>query len=72
MFYIKDNHDNFIEFTGEVYAQCPECGKLFPIDIVELSQQDKDFDLYSTQIFCADCSAKRMNNENSEEAEGLA
>lgn len=72
MFYMKDNLNNIVEITGDFYSRCPECGKLFPVDIVELARQDEDFDLYSTQVFCADCSAKRMNNENSEEAEELA
>ena len=60
MFYMKDNLNNIVEITGDFYSRCPECGKLFPVDdIVELARQDEDFDLYSTQVFCADCSAKR-------------
>ena len=60
MFYVKDNHDNFIGFTGEVYAQCPECGKLFPVDdIVEWIHDVPDFDLYSTCIWCDECSEAR-------------
>ena len=60
MFYIKDNHDNLIEITGEVYAQCPECGKLHLLDdIVELIQENPDFDFYGTQIYCEKCSETR-------------
>ena len=57
MFYIKDNHDNFIVFTGEVYAQCPECGKLHLVDdIVEIIQESPDFSFYGTHIYCEECS----------------
>ena len=30
------------------------------IDLVEMIQQDPDMDIYSTAIYCADCTRKRM------------
>lgn len=60
MFYIKDNRDNLIEFTGEVYAQCLDCGKLHLVDdILEIIQGNPSFDFYGTNICCEDCSKKR-------------
>lgn len=60
MFYMKDGNGNFINLDGEFYYQCAGCGKMEEIDLVEMIQQDSDMDIYSTAIYCADCTRKRM------------
>lgn len=63
MFYMKDQQGNFIQMSGEFYAQCPECEKLHPVeDIVDIIRDCPDFDPYSTSIYCEDCTRKRMKN----------
>ena len=60
MFYIKPNEHTRIEITGEkVYTTCPECGEEFPVDLAELAA-DGELDLYSTQVFCPECSRCRL------------
>ena len=60
MFYIKPNEHTRIEITGEnVYTTCPGCGEEFPVDLAELAA-DGELDLYSTQVFCPECSRYRL------------
>lgn len=63
MFYVKTkiNEETTIttELTDEnVFTICPECGKEFEIDLHDVFSNDGD--LYSTSIYCAECSAKRI------------
>lgn len=67
MFYLKtkinDETAIITELTGEnVFTFCPECGKEFEIDLHDVFSNDGD--LYSTAIYCAECSAKRIKSKN--------
>lgn len=62
MFYMKDENGNFINLDGEFYYQCAGCGKMEEIDLVEMIRQDPDMDIFSTAIYCADCTKKRMQD----------
>lgn len=67
MFYVKTkiNEETTIttELTDEnVFTICPECGKEFEIDLHDVFSNDGD--LYSTAIYCAECSAKRIKSKN--------
>lgn len=67
MFYVKTkiNEETTIttELTDEnVFTICPECGKEFEIDLYDVFSNDGD--LYSTAIYCTECSAKRIKSKN--------
>ncbi len=68
MFYVKAkiNEETAIitELTDEnVFTICPECGTEFAIDLADVFFGG-DVDLYSTAIYCAECSAKRIKAKN--------
>lgn len=63
MFYLKtkinDETAIITELTGEnVFTFCPECGKEFEIDLHDVFADGGD--LYGTTVYCAECSAKRI------------
>ena len=59
MFYLKDLQGNFIQTEGEIYSQCPECGKLhLVVNLVEVIKNCSDFDPYKKAVYCLDCSNK--------------
>lgn len=59
MFYIKLNNCTRIEITDKnVFTTCPECGKEFHVDLMELLHDSTDFDLYGTLVYCDECSRK--------------
>lgn len=63
MYYVKTKINDETTITTEltdenVFTKCPECGKEFAIDLYDVFSNDGD--LYSTAIYCADCSAKRI------------
>ena len=66
MYYVKTkiNEETAIttEITDEnVFTQCPECGKEFNVDLYDVFSNGGD--LYSTAIYCAECSAKRIETK---------
>lgn len=66
MFYVKTkiNEETTIttELTDEnVFTQCPECGTEHVIDLADVFLNGGD--LYSTAIYCAECSAKRIETK---------
>ena len=63
MFYMKDEKGNFILLNGELYYQCAGCGKMEEIDILEVANEDPDFDLFGTAIFCERCTRERHETE---------
>lgn len=59
MFYLKTNDCTRIEITDQnIFTTCPECGKEFHVDLMELVHGLDSFDLYGTQVFCDECSQK--------------
>ncbi len=67
MFYLKTKMNDETTITTEltdenVFIICPECGKEFAIDLYDVFSNDGD--LYSTSIYCAECSAKRIKSKN--------
>ena len=46
----------------EVYTYCPQCGKVHPVDLIEMAQSFPDFDLFSTAVYCKECSQRREAN----------
>lgn len=66
MFYLKtkinDETAIITELTGEnVFTFCPECGKEFKIDLHDVFADGGD--LYGTAVYCAECSAKRIETK---------
>ena len=62
MFYTKervnDSMEISIEITDEnVFCHCPMCGSEVSVDIGEILS-DGESDLYSTAVFCDECSKK--------------
>lgn len=55
MLYIKPDNATRIEITDQnVFTTCPTCGREIRVDLIDMLQ-DPDFDLYGTQVVCADC-----------------
>ena len=55
MLYIKPDNATRIEITDQnVFTTCPTCGREIRVDLMDMLQ-DPDFDLYGTQVVCADC-----------------
>lgn len=65
MFYVKEENSEVevkVDITDDnVHTSCPVCGKEFQVDIVELIQNDKEFDLYGTSLYCPECGKKALN-----------
>jgi len=63
MFYVKqDFGEAFVKVEihdDNVFCTCPECGVEVPIDLAEMLL-DREFDLFSTAIYCSKCSKARM------------
>lgn len=62
MFYVKeslnDAMDISIEITDEnVFCHCPLCSTEVSVDIAAIFH-DGEGDLYSTSVYCSDCSKK--------------
>lgn len=49
---------------GNIFTNCPGCGKEFHVDLIDIF--DCDGDLYSTQIFCDECSRNGKAKEYSD------
>ena len=66
MFYVKAEISNGItikaEIADNVFTLCPKCGQEHPVDLSEIFH-DGDVDLYITQVFCAECSARIARNQ---------
>lgn len=39
----------------EVYTICPGCGRELKLDLQELFQENAEFDLCNSNVFCQDC-----------------
>ncbi|MDE5569641.1 MAG: hypothetical protein K2I82_03175 [Ruminococcus sp.] len=66
MYYVKTKINEETTLTTEltdenVFTQCPECGKEFAIDLTDVFLNGGD--LYSTVIYCVECSAKRIKTK---------
>lgn len=64
MFYVKEKVSPSVDVTVDihddnVFCNCPECGCEVEIDLVELFS-DGESDLYSTSVFCSDCSKSKL------------
>ena len=62
MFYVKETIGESMEVVveineGNVYCRCPRCGAEMHVDLSKLAG-DKEFDLYGTSLYCAECSRK--------------
>ena len=56
MFFIKHHGKRVDLAEHEVYTYCPQCGKVHPVDLIEMAQSFPDFDLFSTAVYCKECS----------------
>ena len=70
MFYVKDEIGEGVTLRTEinsenVFTVCPECGVEHMVDLVDILTTG-DADLYSTQVFCHDCSKKRAQQHRGE------
>ena len=65
MFYVKAEISDGVtikaEIADNVFTLCPQCGREHAVDLSE-TFPDGDVDLYSTQVFCAECSMRRAKN----------
>lgn len=64
MFYVKTQLGEAVELIvaiqeDNVVTYCPGCGKEIAMDLTELLQSG-DHDLYSTRVYCAQCSLEGM------------
>ena len=63
MFFVKEERDGIditVEITDEnVYTICPDCGCVHLVDLASVFL-DGQGDLMSTQVYCGECSAKKM------------
>lgn len=62
MFYVKERLNDALEISIEisdenVFCHCPMCGNEVLVDIAEILG-DGESDLFSTAIFCSECSKK--------------
>lgn len=62
MFYVKETINDAVEVKVEidcdnVYCRCPRCCREVQVDLGEFFC-DEDFDIYTTSLFCEDCSRK--------------
>ena len=58
MFFVKSDNKNIPVEDLKIYSKCPVCGKSDEIteDFWEMVfDRDSDFDIYSSQLYCADC-----------------
>lgn len=42
-----------------VFTVCPDCGKEHKVDLADFLA-DEDFDIEFSEIYCVECTAKRM------------
>lgn len=50
------------EITDEnVYTYCPDCGREFPVDLLEVFSGEGD--IFSTRIVCAECTKKHFTQQ---------
>lgn len=66
MFYVKEKISPSAQVAVDihddnVFCNCPECGCEVEIDLVELFS-DGESDLYSTSVFCIDCSKSKLED----------
>ena len=64
MFYTKAKLNEEVTIKVElndenVFCYCPECGEEVPVDLSEVFGTGRG-DMYSTSVFCKECSAKRI------------
>jgi hypothetical protein len=62
MFYVKEKISDSMEVSMEinyenVFCICPSCGCEVKVDLSEVFA-DGEVDLYSTSIYCSECSKK--------------
>ena len=66
MFYIKTKRGHKIPIEdgegGNVFTQCPECGKEQCVDLTHLISFG-EVDLYSTVMYCHECSVERAKKD---------
>lgn len=58
MFYMKCNGKKLEIREDNVYTTCPRCGKEHKVDLCDILGGG-DADLYSTNVYCPECSAER-------------
>ncbi len=62
MFYVREAIGDAMELAVEindenVYCRCPRCGAEVRVDLNDFFG-DEEFDLYSTSLYCEECSRK--------------
>lgn len=65
MFYVKESLNDVMEISIEitdenVFCHCPMCSTEVSVDIAAVFS-DGEGDLYSTSVYCSDCSKKVSN-----------
>ena len=58
MFYLKHRGEKLEIQCDNVYTVCPQCQREIPVDIAEVLASGQT-DLYSTQVFCTECSLRK-------------
>ena len=61
MFFIKHHGKRVDLAEHEGYTYCPQCGKVHTVDLIEMAQELPDFDLFSTAVYCRECSKKNAD-----------
>ena len=65
MFYVKNGKEKIEIHGGNVFTNCPRCGKEHSVDLQGLLEGGCN-DLYSTQVYCHACSVERAKEHPEE------
>lgn len=57
MFYMKYKGKKLVISEDNVFTVCPRCGREHSVDLQDILMGG-EADLYSTSVYCADCSRK--------------
>lgn len=70
MFYVKVEIPNGVTINAEiadnVFTVCPSCGVEHKVELDDILRSE-DADLYSTKIYCGECSRRRVEQRHAEE-----
>lgn len=66
MFYVKEKVNPFTWVSislhnDNIFSKCPKCGCEIEVDLAKLFK-NKDADLYSTNVYCKECSKLILEN----------
>lgn len=61
MFYVKGRGRKINLRDDNVFTKCPGCGREHAVDLTEIFKGG-DACIYSTAVYCPECSEKRLRN----------